>query len=145
MFLNELNKKECMAFVNLVEILANIDEVFAQNEKDLINEYIEELSLANEIIEKLTFESAAKELNVSTDRVKNIIYFELLGLALIDGEFDKKEVDFLSGLASKLNITSIKQQEFINYFKTVKEELDGMFINCEGKIESLQKSAMDLL
>ena len=145
MFLNELNKKECMAFVNLVEVLANIDEVFAQNEKDLINEYIEELSLTNDTIEKLTFESTVKELNVSTDRVKNIIYFELLGLALIDGEFDKKEVNFLNGLAAKLNITLIKQQEFINYFKTVKAALDGTFINCESRLESLEKSAKDLL
>ncbi|MBC2580480.1 hypothetical protein [Clostridium sp. DJ247] len=145
MFLNELSKRESIAFVNLVEALANIDEVFAENEKDLVKEYIEELSLDGKTIEKLTVELALKELKTSTDRVKNIIYFELLGLALIDGEYDQKEIDFLDNLAVNLSISSKKQQEFINYFKTVKETYEITFVNYENKLESLKKAALDLL
>lgn len=145
MFLNELNKNESIAFINLVEILAKIDDVFAQSEKELIDEYTEELSLNNETIEKLTFESAVKKLSSSTDRIRNIIYFELIGLALADGSYDEKEVEFLNDLASQFNISTTKQKDFINYFKMVKEAYDSTFVDYESKIESLKKSAMDLL
>lgn len=145
MFLNELNKKESIAFVNLVEILAKIDGVFAEKEKDLLNEYIEELSLTNENLEKQNFEVVIKELEASTDRVKNIIYFELIGLALSDGSYDKEEVEFLNKLAAQFNISPKKQQQFIDYFKMVKDSYDSLFIDYENKLESLKKSAKDLL
>ncbi|WML33122.1 hypothetical protein [Clostridium sp. OS1-26] len=145
MFLSEFNKKEAVAFVNLVEVLANIDQVFAENEKELLEEYIEELSLSKEEIKKLDFESAIKELEGSTDRIKNIIYFELLGLALSDGSYDEKEIQFLMGLAARFNITIEKQQEFINYFKMVKEAYDSTFINYESKLEHLKKIALDII
>lgn len=145
MFLNELSKKESIAFVNLVEILAKIDGVFAQKEKDLLNEYIEELSLTNETLQNLDFESVVRELEASTDRVKNIIYLELFGLALVDGSYEEEEVQFLKGLAAKFNISHQKQQDFINYFKMVKETYDSVFVDYESKLESIEKTAMDLL
>lgn len=145
MFLSEFNKKEAVAFVNLVEVLANIDQVFAENEKELLEEYIEELSLSKENIKKLDFESAIKELEESTDRIKNIIYFELVGLALSDGSYDEKEIQFLMGLAARFNISTEKQQEFINYFKMVKEAYDSTFVDYESKLEHLKKAALDII
>lgn len=145
MFLNELNKKEAIDFINIVETLAKIDDTFAQSEKELISEYIEELSLTNETIENLDFESSVKELVSSTDRIRNIIYFELVGLALADGSYDEKEVEFLNNLAVKFNISTKKQKEFIDYFKIVKEVYESTFVDYESKIESLKKAAMDLL
>ena len=35
------------------------------------------------------------------NRSKEIIYFELVGLALIDGEYEEKEVEFLEEVGSK--------------------------------------------
>lgn len=145
MFLSEFNKKEAVAFVNLVEVLANIDQVFAENEKELLEEYIEELSLSKENIKKLDFESAIKELEESTDRIKNIIYFELVGLALSDGSYDEKEIQFLMGLAARFNISTEKQQGFINYFKMVKEAYDSTFVDYESKLEHLKKAALDII
>lgn len=145
MFLNELNKNESSAFINLVEALANVDNVFAQNEKDLIDDYIQELALDKKSIKKIDFEAAVKELEGSTDRVKNIIYFELVGLALCDGEYDEKEIQFLKGLAARFNISKNKQYEFVNYFEMVKEAYDNTVVDYEGKIELLKKSAMDLI
>lgn len=145
MFLNELNKKEAIDFIKIVETLAKIDYTFAQSEKELLSEYIEELSLTNETIESLDFESSVKELVSSTDRIRNIIYFELVGLALADGSYDEKEVEFLNNLAVQFNISTKKQKEFIDYFKIVKEVYESTFVDYESKIESLKKAAMDLL
>lgn len=145
MFLSELNKNESIAFVNLVEVLANVDEVFAENERQLLEEYIEELSLDKEEVEKLDFELAIKKLEDSTDRIKNIIYFELTGLALCDGSYDEKEIQFLMGLAARFNISIEKQKEFMNYFKMVKEVYDSTFVDYESKLEHLKKAALDIL
>ena len=50
MFLNELNKNEGIAFMQLVKGLANSDNVFAKEEKNLYNDYLEELNIKeNEI------------------------------------------------------------------------------------------------
>ncbi|MBV7272676.1 TerB family tellurite resistance protein [Clostridiaceae bacterium UIB06] len=145
MFLNELNKKEANAFINLVEALANVDNVFAKNEKDLIDDYIQELELDEKNIKKIDFETSVKEFEKAEEKIKNIIYFELVGLALCDGEYDEKEIQFLKGLAARFNISKNKQYEFINYFKTVKEIYDNTVVDYEGKIELLKKSAMELI
>jgi hypothetical protein len=145
MFLKELNKKESIVFINLVQLLANTDDVFAKDEKNLIDDYIKELSLTDEAIENLSLEASTKELKTSTDRIKNIIYFELIGLALADGSFDDKELEFLNSLAFEFNISTQKQQDFVNYFKTVKDAYDSTVIDYESKIKSLEKSALSLL
>lgn len=145
MFINELNKNEAVAFVNLFEDLANIDEVFALSEKKLLEEYIKELFLTKEAIKELTFESAVNELKTSTNRVKNIIYFELLGLALLDGSYDEREMKFLDELANEFGMSAKKEKEFIDYFKMVTKTYNSNFIDCENKIELLKKSAMELL
>ncbi|NMM64068.1 hypothetical protein HBE96_15605 [Clostridium sp. P21] len=145
MFLEELNKKESISFINLVQLLANVDEVFAENEKNLINNYIEELSLTNETLENLSFEAATENLKTSTNRVKNIIYFELTGLALSDGSYDQRELDFLNNLAYELNISKDKQKDFVNYFKRVKDSYDNTCVDYESKIDSLKKLALSLL
>ena len=49
MFLNELKKDEAIAFLELVNQVANVDEVFAKEEKELIEDYKEELKLKNNI------------------------------------------------------------------------------------------------
>ncbi|CAB1246806.1 hypothetical protein ACFHWD_12700 [Clostridium sp. MT-14] len=145
MFINEFNKRESIIFINLVQALANADEVFAHSEQILIDDYIKELSLNNETIEKLTYESAIEELASSTDRIKNILYFELLGLALADGSYDEKEIKFLDNIAYKLNIDNAKQQDFINYFKMTKNINDFITMNPECKIKLLKETAMDLI
>ena len=40
-------------------------------------------------------DDAKKVLVEASERVKNIVYFELLGLALVDGEYENTEIDFL--------------------------------------------------
>ncbi|WP_123054148.1 hypothetical protein [Clostridium sp. JN-1] len=145
MFLNELNKKESIAFINLVELLAKSDNLFAKNEKSLINDYIVELSLKDEEIPDLSFDKVIEHFKNSTSRIKNIVYLELIGLALIDGSFDKEEIRFLNAIAGQFNISKEKQQDFIDYFKIVQEKYDSTFIDAESKLKSLKELAQKLL
>lgn len=145
MFLNELNKSESVAFINLVKNLALIDNEFSKKEEELINEYKEELKLTSEELKELSFDASILELAGSSLRIKNIIYFELTGLALVDGIFEKKEEDFLDALARSFEITLDKQLSYLDFFKQVKDFYDITFDEYESKIDKLNKKALALL
>lgn len=145
MFLKELNKKEAAAFVSLIENLAKADNVYAECEKALIDSYVEELSLASEDRITLTFEASVKELIEASSKIKNIIYFELVGVALLDGAYEEKEIEFLNNLAGSFNISSDKQTAYVDYFKKVKTAYDNDIVDVETKIAVLEASALKLI
>lgn len=145
MFLHELNKDESIAFINLVKEFANIDEIFANEEKNLIDDYIKELSLEACNVYKLTLEEIEKSLRGSSDRVKKIIYFELVGLALVDGEYEHKEKVFLNNLAYSFNIGLARRLEFMDFFRHVKSIYDFTVVDYNNKIELLKEHAEKIL
>lgn len=145
MFLNELNKKEAIAFVSLIENLSKVDKVYSECEKELINKYIKELSLPTEGREVLTFDLAIKELHDSSNRIKNIIYFELVGVALLDGLYADKELEFLNNLAAYFNISKEKQSAYEGYFRKVKYTFDITVVEPEAKIHEIEALAEKLL
>lgn len=145
MFLHELNKEESIAFINLVKEFANIDEIFANEEKNLIDDYIKELSLEECNVYKLTLEEIEKTLRGSSDRVKKIIYFELVGLALVDGEYEHKEKVFLNNLAYSFNIGLARRLEFMDFFRHVKSIYDFTVVDYNNKIELLKEHAEKIL
>ena len=145
MFLNELSKNEGIAFMQLVKGLANSDEVFAKEEKRLYNDYLEELSLNESEIEEINLDSIYEKLKDSSERCKNIIYFELIGLALIDGEYDEKEVAFLEEVGEKLEIKRNKRISFANYFYNFVDVYSFSVVEAESKIALLKEQAEKLL
>ena len=137
MFLTELNTEEASAFLSLVTQFAKVDETFAKEEKRLIYDYLDELSLKEEDIKNL--------LKKSKNRIKSIVYFELVGLALVDGEYGDKEIDFLDKIAVSLDIRRDKKIAFANYFFNFKEIYDFSVVEAESKIELLKEEAEALL
>lgn len=145
MFLNELKKNEAIAFINLVGQISVVDNLFSAKEDALTKDYISELSLSNEILNNLTFDEALKDLENSNIRIKSIIYFELVGLALVDGTFSIEEFEFLKKIAANFKITPKKQSEFMDYFKEVKTVYDNSFVAYTSNIEALNEKALKLL
>lgn len=145
MFLNELSKSEGIAFMQLVKILANSDKVFAKEEKGLYADYLEELNLNESEIPDINLDSIYENLTKSSERVKNIIYFELTGLALIDGEYEEKEVDFLEEVGEKLEIKRNKRISFANYFYNFVDVYSFSVVDAESKINLLKEQAEKLL
>ncbi len=145
MFLRELNKNESISFLQLVNEVANIDEVFAKEEKNLIEDYKKELGLVNFEIKRTSYEEIMNELKKSTYRNKLIIYFELVGLALIDGKYQEKEVDFLEKIAFDLGIPRSKKIAIANYFFTFTEVYNFSVVDAESKIDLLKEQAEIIL
>lgn len=145
MFLNELTKNEGIAFMQLVKGLANSDEVFAKEEKKLYADYLEELNINESEIPEINLNTIYENLNSSSERCKNIIYFELIGLALIDGEYDEKEVTFLEEIGEKLEIKRNKRISFANYFYNFVDVYGFSVVEAESKIALLKEQAEKLL
>ena len=145
MFLTELNKEEASAFLSLVTQFAKVDETFAKEEKRLINDYLDGLNLKEKDIKDLSYEEIINVLKKSENRIKSIVYFELVGLALVDGEYGDKEIDFLDKIAVSLDIRRDKKIAFANYFFNFKEIYDFSVVEAESKIELLKEEAEALL
>ena len=145
MFLNEMNKNEAIAFINLVRELVKVDNDFAKEEKRLVEEYMEELQLKDSEVNNLNYDEIMDVLKVSSSRIKSIVYFELVGLSLIDGNYDEKENDFLEKVGKDLNIERYKKIAFANYFFEFKEIYDISVVDAEGKIKLLKEKAEALL
>jgi len=145
MFLNELNKNEGIAFMQLVKNLVNSDSVFAKEEKNLYQEYLDELSIKESEILDVKLNSIYEVLKSSSERKRNIIYFELVGLALIDGEYDEKEVDFLEEIEKSLDIKRDKRISFANYFYNFVDVYAFSVVDAESKINLLKEQAEKLL
>ena len=145
MFLNELKKDEGIAFIKLVKKLANIDETFSKEEKDLYIDYLKELNLKESDINDTKIEDVFTLLSGSNDRSKEIIYFELVGLALIDGEYEEKEVEFLEKVGNELNIARSKKIAFANYFYNFIDVYNFSVVDSDSKIELLKEQAEKLI
>lgn len=145
MFLKELNKDEANAFLNLVSIFARIDNEFAKEEKALLDEYKEELGLVDSGISEMVYEDIIESLKSSTDRARRIIYFELVGLALVDGEYEEEEVDFLEKIAAEFNIPRSKRIAIANYFYNFTEVYNFTTVNAENNIKLLKEQAEMIL
>lgn len=145
MFLNELSKNEGIAFMQLVKGLANSDNTFAKEEKNLYNDYLRELNIKESEILDTNLDSIYETLKSSSERNKNIIYFELIGLALIDGEYDEKEVDFLEQIDKELDIKRNKRISFANYFYNFVDVYSFSVVDADSKITLLKEQAEKLL
>lgn len=145
MFLNELNKSEGISFIQLVRGLIMADNVFAEEEKVLYNDYLKELGLEEGEVPSLDLESVCEKLMDSSERVRNIIYFELVGLALIDGEYAELEVSYLEKVSSSLGINELKRTAFEKYFENLVEVYKFTVVDADSKIELLKEQAEKIL
>ncbi|WP_300349718.1 hypothetical protein [Clostridium sp.] len=133
MFLKELNKEQALAFINLVTEFALVDEDIRKEEEALINTYVKELDLEKQELENLSYEKAINIIKDSSEKIKNIVYFEIVRIGLVDEDCDIEEVDFLEKVAKDLNISRAKKIQVANCFYNFSEE-DG-----EEKLEEIAK------
>lgn len=146
MFLKEFNKEEAKAFINLVNQFANVDDNLVKEEEKLIKEYKKELNIEEDYDLVLAYDDVISILRRSSERIKKIVYFELVGLALIDGNYEDIEVDFLDKIAIDLDINRSMKIEFANFFSNFKEVSELSLAEIRSKdIDDLEEKARALL
>ncbi|MDM8209553.1 hypothetical protein [Mediterraneibacter glycyrrhizinilyticus] len=106
MFLSLLKPEEKELFLHLCVHAANANEVFSESEKNLIQTYCTEMGInVPENLAPHEIDQVIEKLNSSSDmRSKKIIILELLGLVLVDKDYDAKEKDFMYQLSNELGL-----------------------------------------
>lgn len=145
MFLDELSKEEAIHFLNLVSIFARIDNKFSKEEQVLLKEYKEELGIMDEEINRKDYNEIIPILKNLTQRKKKIIYFELVGLALVDGEYETQEIDFLEKLSSELEISRVDKISIANYFFNFTDTYKIVAVDADDKINELRIEAEKII
>lgn len=116
MLLFELNKEESRAFMRLVSEFVTVDKKINKEEKSVIEKYLNKLNMNKEEINEISHTEAIEILDKSEDKIKNMVYFELLGVALIDGDYETSEVYYLEEVADKFNISRATKIALANYY-----------------------------
>ena len=116
MLLKELNLEQSKYFTRIISEFVTVDSNLAKEEKELIERYLKNFEISEEDISKITIEDAINSLCNSEMRIRKIVYFELLGIALIDGEYETSEVDYLEDIAMKFEIKRADKIAFANYY-----------------------------
>lgn len=116
MLLENFNKEQSLAFIKLVEDFEYADKKISLSEKKILEKYLTKLSLTKEDKKKITIEEAVNTIVNSEINVRKLTYFELLRVALIDGEYETAEVNYLDDLAIKFGITRADKIAFANFY-----------------------------
>ncbi len=106
MFLAKLNKEEGENFLELCFHLANVDGEYHQYEKNLLHLYAEEMRLYNYCLKKKADkDTLIKYFSSKSEETRKIVYFELTGMAFIDGKYEKNEIHLLKEIQQAFNIS----------------------------------------
>ncbi len=107
--------------MHLISEFVMADDEVNIEEKKLIDKFFKEMNIENEL-DVLKLDEALDELKKSTQRIRNIVYFELIRLGLVDSDYRISEVEFLENISGDLGITRIQKIKYANYFYKYSED-----------------------
>lgn len=126
MYLTLLNNEQKELFLNLACSLSSVDGNFSDHEKSIIEEYCKEMQISfdyeqcNPTLKNVMFQLES----ISSMVEKRIIIFELVGLGLVDGNFDLAEHEFIYELNELFGLSKdyvMKCEDILQeYLKTQK-------------------------
>ena len=128
MFLSQLNEKNKEDFLKVCTCAALSNDVFADEEKEILYVYCREMDVEEHIPEsKEDFEVIIERLrNETNDEEKRIIVFETLAFIKSDGTYDEKEQDFMLKVATGLGLSKKDLDRFdslLEKYLLVEQEL----------------------
>lgn len=134
MFLNELKKENKELFLDLCNYAALSNEIMEETEKEMIYAYCREMNISGKIPEsKESLEQIIEYLEKNTsEKEKNIIILEILGLLRADGIYDEKEKEFMVILQKGLKVKEQKVKQLNHLLKTYTSICNDLYLTiCE--------------
>ena len=129
MYLGGLSEKQKDMFLDLGIYLAKADGEFSKEEHAAFDELCAEMGINSRYEPAVSFEEALSYFVKETSRkTRNIVFFELLGIAMADEFFDKSEKTTIDKLALAFEIN---HDEVANLTESI-GKLYGIYkeINC---------------
>lgn len=103
MFLGKLNQEEKANFLELVYKIANIDQNYADEEKELIDAYKIEMGLS-EVTNKKNIHQLVDFFSRTSIEVQKIVWFELINLICADAVIADEEQDIINMINEKFQL-----------------------------------------
>jgi tellurite resistance protein len=119
MFLAELQLEEKKAFLELANLIANVDGKYSVFESKTIKEYQKELEIGDYSIRGITIETILEEFK--SERSKNIVLTELLRLIYSDGVFHEQERESVSLIKKHFGFNPNEYDSFKDWILKIKE------------------------
>ena len=126
MYLTLLSEEQKKCFLGLAYNLSNIDGDFSESEKQMLESYCTEMDFVySDSIAKVDLEILLANItNLFDEKSIKVVVFELVGLAMIDDNFDESEYKMLNKIIEKFIINSDFIKECENL---IKKYLDVQF------------------
>lgn len=122
MFLRSLNETQKELFLDLATQAANANDVVEENEKALLESYVDEMGIEVTAAKNLPLDELLTQLhNLSTQLEMNQVMFELVGMMMSDSEYDEKEKDFIKKVAEHFEIGEEKIKTMYSYVNEYSE------------------------
>lgn len=119
MYLNNLNYDEKCSFIELAQIVSEVDGKISFEETTVINQYLREIGFSEnfEFLPK-DLDEIIKSFENSSLTNKKIVLFELLVLVYSDNEFCKREEDVVNLLIQAFDIN---EEDYKSLFDATRE------------------------
>ena len=111
MFLSGFDYNEKCAFFSLARNIVEADANISKNEDNLLNQYLDEMSLNIEQITDISEDDAIGTFLNSCSRVRKQVFIELFALTLCDNELAREEDELISRYADSLQISAQDQEK----------------------------------
>lgn len=134
MFLNELKKENKELFLDLCYLAALSNEIMEEEEREMIYAYCREMNISEKIPElKENLEQITEHLEKNaSEKEKNIIILEILGLLRADGVYDEKEREFMITLQEGLKVKEKKVEQLSHLLDTYTSICNDLYLTiCE--------------
>lgn len=131
MYLKKLTRNQKELFLEFAYNLACFDGEYCQSEKDMLESYGNEMQIEVNTSEfSKSNDEVIDALNENCDeKIKKIVIFEAIGLALVDGKYVEKEKELICLAQEKFGI----DKKFIDETEAVLKE----YISLQNKINAL--------
>lgn len=125
MFLSILNEEDKLNFIEFIHLVANCDEDFADEEKEILNNYMIETGIDSIPNIGKSIDDILLYFSKRDDSIKKVVLFEVYGLILSDDKLSKEEKEILN----KIDKLSGLNNEEVNKIKELVEELKKVYDN----------------
>ena len=103
MFAQLLNQEEKKNFLELIYKIANCDGTFAEEEEELLSNYKLELGLS-EVEDTSSMNELMDYFGQKSEQIRKVVFFELYGMIMADGNIAGEESSILAQLKSKFGM-----------------------------------------
>lgn len=122
MFLNVFNQEEKEKFLELVYKIAICDGNYAEDEKEIVENYKVELGLS-EIPETANIDDLIQYFSKKLEQIQKIVWFELYGMIISDDTLTDEEIRIINLIKDKFSISG----EMIQNIQDVALELQKVY------------------